>query len=93
MAEGAFCQRLQFGSWSFWLMMIEIIVAPSSGIAVALGILDGHVSAIPRSGEIASPRRLGSRTVGKLRRGQRELQFLEQDCPVGKLISLLVYLV
>src|SRR5262245_64776585 len=73
-------------------MMIEIVVAPPVGIGIALGILDGHVGAIERSGEIAPPRRLGSRTVGILPR-QRELQLLEQDCPFGKCISLLVYLV
>src|SRR5262245_62304356 len=73
-------------------MMIEIVVAPPSGIGIALGILDGHVGAIERSGEIAPPRRLGSRTVGVLPR-QRELQLLEQDCPFGKCKRLLVYLV
>ena len=72
-------------------MMIEIIVAPTSGIRVALGILDGHVSAIPRSGEIAPPRRLGARAVGELRWGQRELQFLEKDRSFGKYIVLLVF--
>src|SRR5215510_5786861 len=77
-AKGAFVQRFRFGSRSLWLMMIEIVVAPPSGIGIALGILDGHVGAIERSGEIAPPRRLGSRTVGVLPR-QRELQLLEQD--------------
>src|SRR5262245_9399699 len=55
MAIGAFRLRFQFGGWSFGLMMIEIVVAPSSGIGMALGILDGHISAIPSSGKISSP--------------------------------------
>jgi len=54
-------------------MMIEIVVAPPSGIGIALRILDRHIGAIEGSGEIAPPRRLGSRTVCVLRR-QRKLQ-------------------
>src|SRR6516165_10214454 len=92
MAKRAFLLRSHFGSWSFWLMMIEIVVPPSAGIGIALGILDGRIAAIERSGEIAPPRRFGSRTVGVLPR-QRELQLLEQDCPFGKCKRLLVYLV
>src|SRR5262249_9880839 len=65
-----------FGGRSFWLMMIEIEVAPAARSGKALGILDRCVGAIERSGEIAPPRRLGSRTVGVLPR-QRELQLLE----------------
>src|SRR5215470_16990366 len=91
-AKRAFLLRSHFGSWSFWLMMIEIVVPPSAGIGIALGILDGRIAAIERSGEIAPPRRLGSRTVGVLPR-QRELQLLEHDCPFGKCKRLLVYLV
>src|SRR5215467_2190251 len=92
MAKRAFLLRSHFGSWSFWLMMIEIVVPPSAGIGIAIGILDGRIAIIERSGEIASPRRLGSRTVGILPR-QRELQVLEHDCPFGKCKRLLVYLV
>src|SRR5262249_50756491 len=61
---------------ALWLMMIKIVVPPPAGIGIALGILDGRIAAIERSGEIAPPRRLGSRTVGVLPR-QRELQVLE----------------
>jgi len=64
MAKGAFVLRFQFGGWRLWLMMIEIVVTPASRIGIALGILDGHVGAIERPGEITLPRRLGSRTVG-----------------------------
>src|SRR5262249_16608387 len=32
MAKRAFLLRSHFGSWSFWLMMIEIVVPPSAGI-------------------------------------------------------------
>src|SRR5262245_12288980 len=92
MAIGAFLQLFHFGSWSFWLMVIEIVVAPSSGIGIALGILDRHIGTIEGSGEIAPARRLGSRTIGVLRR-QRKLQFLEQGCPLRKFIRPLVYLV
>src|SRR5262249_16092592 len=92
MAKRAFLLRSHFGSWSFWLMMIEIVVPPSAGVGIALGILDGRIAAIERSGEIAPPRRLGSRTVGVLPR-QRELQVLEHDCPFGKCKRLLVYFV
>jgi hypothetical protein len=70
--------------------MVKIIEAPSS-IGVALGILDAHISAVPRSREIAPPRRLGARTVGVVRWRQRELQFLEKDRSVGKYIRLLVF--
>src|SRR6516225_8773522 len=66
MAKGAFRLRFQFGSWSFWLVMIEIVVPPPSGIGIALGILDGHIGTIPRPGKISSPRGLGTRTVGVL---------------------------
>ena len=55
MTSGAFRYRFHFGSWSFWLMMIEIEVAPPPGIGKALGILDAHIRAIERSGEIAPP--------------------------------------
>src|SRR5215510_16066757 len=55
MAKRAFLLRSHFGSWSFWLMMIEIVVPPSAGIGIALGILDGRIAAIERSGEIAPP--------------------------------------
>src|SRR6516164_5079375 len=68
MAEGAFRLRFQFGSRSFWLVMIEIVVPPPSGIGIALGILDGHIGTIPRPGKISPPRRLSSRTVGVLPR-------------------------
>jgi hypothetical protein len=35
-------------------MMIEIVVAPPSGIGIALRILDRHIGAIEGSGEIVS---------------------------------------
>ena len=73
-------------------MMIEIVEPPPTGIGVALGIFDGHIGAIPRSGEIAPPRRLGARTVGVLRWRQRELQFLEKDRPFGKLHLSCLYI-
>src|SRR5262249_62204456 len=44
MAEGTFGLCFHFRSWRFGLMMIEIVVAPSSGIGVSLGILDGDIS-------------------------------------------------
>src|SRR5262245_10475015 len=81
-----------FGGRSFWLMMIEIEVAPAARSGKALGILDGHIRAVESAGEIAPPRRLGSRAVAVLS-WQRELQLLEQDCPFGELIGLLEYLV
>jgi hypothetical protein len=88
----AFVLGFHLGSWCLWLMMIEIVEPPPSGIGIALGVLDGHIGAIEGPGEIAPPRRLGSRTIGVLAR-QRELQLLEHDCPFGKCIRLLVYLV
>src|SRR5262245_31727080 len=53
MAEGTFGLWFHFGRWRFGLVMIEIVVAPSSSVGVALGILDGYIGAIKRSGEIA----------------------------------------
>ena len=93
MAKTAFVLRSQFGSGSFWLVMVEIVVPPSSGIGVTLGILDGHIGAIPFSGEIASPGGLGPRTVSVLGRRQSELQLFEKDCPFRKHVRLLVGLV
>src|SRR5580704_8696985 len=92
MAVSALAYGFHFGSWCLWLMMIEIVVAPPIGIGIALGILDGYIRAVERSGEIAPPRRLGSRTVGVLP-WQRELQLLEKDRPFGEFVRLLVYLV
>src|SRR4029077_12412672 len=92
MAIGAFLHLFHFGSWSFWLKVIEVVVTPPSRIGIALGILDGDIGAIERPGEIAPPRRLCSRTIAVLSR-QRELQLLEKDCSFGELIRLLVYLV
>src|SRR5262245_47224856 len=89
MAKTAFVLRSQFGSGSFGLVMVEIEVAPSSGIGIALGVFNGHISAVPSSGEIASPGGLGPRTVSVLRRSQSELQLFEKDCPVRKHIRLL----
>jgi hypothetical protein len=74
-------------------MMIEIVEPPSTGVGVALGIFDGYVGAIPRSGEIAPPRRFGPRSVWVLRRRQRELQLFKENCPFRKNICLLVDLV
>src|SRR6516225_12441163 len=85
----AFCD---FGGRSFWLMMIEIEVAPAARSGKALGILDRHVGVVETPGEIAPPRRLRARTIGVLAR-QRELQLLEQDRPFGEFIRLLEYLV
>src|SRR5262250_3731561 len=69
-----------FGGRSFWLMMIEIEVAPAARSGKALGILDSRIGAVETPGEIAPPRRLRARTIGVLAR-QRELQLLEQDRP------------
>src|SRR5262249_20147544 len=80
------------GSRCFRLMVIEIVETPPAGIGMALGILHGHIGAVETSGEIAPPRRLGSRTVGILSR-QRQLQLLEQYCPFGEFMRLLEYLV
>jgi hypothetical protein len=55
MAKSAFRLRFQFGSWSFWLVMIEIVVPPPAGIGIALGILDGHIGTIPRPGKYPRP--------------------------------------
>ena len=71
-------------------MMIEIVEPPPIGIGITLGILDGNIGAIERSGEIAPPRRLGSRTIRVLSR-PRQLQLLEHDGPFGELIRLFVY--
>src|SRR5215510_10237228 len=57
-----------FGGRSFWLMMIEIEVAPAARSGKALGILDRHVGAVETPGEIAPPRRLRARTIGVLAR-------------------------
>src|SRR5262245_38241544 len=72
-AIGAFLQLFHFGSCSFLLMMCDVVVAPLSGIDIELRILDRHIGDIEGSGEIAPPRRLGSRTVCVLR-WQRKLQ-------------------
>src|SRR5262249_34454355 len=73
-------------------MMIEVVVTPSSGVCIPLRILNSYIGAVPMPGEIASSRRLGTRTICVLC-GQRELQFLEQNRPFGEYIRLLVYLV
>src|SRR5215472_10771776 len=87
--EAAFLSCAHFGGRSFWLMMIEIVVAPPVGSGIALGILDRHICAIEWAREIAAPRSLDARTVVVLLR-QRELELLEQDGPFGKLVRLLV---
>ena len=73
-------------------MVIEVVVAPPSGIGIALGIFHGYVGAVKRSGEVAPTRRLGSRTIRVLA-WQGELKLLEEDRAFGKCIRLLVYLV
>src|SRR5262249_40635376 len=92
MAKGALRLRFQLGSWSLRLVMIEVVVTPTSAIGIALRVLDRHIGTIPRPGEIASSRRLHSRAVGVLRR-QRKLQLLEKDRPFRKYVRLLVLLV
>src|SRR5262245_41758925 len=76
MTVGALAYWFHAGSGCLRLMMIEVVVPPTIGLGITLGILDGHISAVERSREIAPSRRLGSRTVGVLS-GQRELQLLE----------------
>src|SRR5215510_9519118 len=78
MAIGAVVPRFRFRGRSLWLIVIEIVEPPPISISVALGILDSHIGAIERPGEIAAPRKLGPWTVGVLPR-QRELQLLEHD--------------
>src|ERR1700747_385060 len=73
-----------FAGRGFWLMMIEIDVAPPSRIGKTSSILDRHIGAIESPGEKASPRNFGSRAIGILRR-QRKLQLLENDCLFGEL--------
>src|SRR5262245_39558151 len=65
-AVGAFVVCHGFGSWSFGLMMIEVEISPAAGVGKPLGILDGHVGAVERSGEIAAPRALDPRAIGLL---------------------------
>jgi hypothetical protein len=72
--------------------VVEVEVAPSVGGGKTLGVLDGRVGAVKRSGEIAPARRFGSRTIGVFRR-ESQLQFLEKDRPFRKLTCLLVDLV
>src|ERR1700746_632650 len=52
-AIGTFVFWLHSGSWRFRLMMIEIVVAPAARVGIALGILDGYISAIKGTREIA----------------------------------------
>src|SRR5262249_41556932 len=92
MAIGAFPLGFHFGRCSLWFVMIEIVVPPTSGIGVALRILDRHICAIKRSGKITPTGKLCSRTIRHLPR-QRELQLLEEDGPFRKFIRLLVNLV
>src|SRR5258708_1730990 len=92
MAVAAFFLRLQFGRWSLRFMMVEIVVAPASGIGIPLGILDGHVGSVKGPGKIAPPRRFHSGAI-RLLPWQRELQFLEKNCSFGKYVRLLVDLV
>ena len=73
-------------------MMIEVEVPPLSGVGIALAILDRHVRTIEGAGEIAAPRKLGTRTIVALS-WQRKLQLLEKNCPFGKLVRPLVDLV
>src|SRR4029077_10443093 len=71
---------------------MEIVVTPTSGIGVALAILDRHIGTVQFSGKVSSAGGLSSRAVRKLSR-DRELQLLEHDGSFGKDISLLVFLV
>src|SRR5262245_47443596 len=57
MAIRAFVLRFCLGGRGLWLMMIEIVEPPPTGIGVALGILDGHIRAVKRPGKIALPRK------------------------------------
>src|SRR5262249_8299228 len=81
-----------FGGRSFWLMMIEIEVAPAARSGKALGILDRHVGAVETPGEIGPPRRLRARPI-RARARHGELQLREQDRPCGEFMRLLEYLV
>src|SRR5262245_19415465 len=49
-----------FGARSFWLMMIEIEVAPAARNGKALGIIDGHIRAVESAGGIAPPTKRSS---------------------------------
>src|SRR5262249_6359437 len=52
MAIGAIVQCLHLGRWCFRLTVIEIVETPPSGVGIALGIFDGHIGTVERSGEI-----------------------------------------
>src|SRR5262245_62457927 len=86
MAIGALRLWPHLGGRGFRLVMIEVVVAPSARVGIALGILHRHIRAVKLSGEIASSRGLGARAVGVQSR-QRELQLLEEDRAFGELRS------
>src|SRR5215831_16047297 len=73
--------------------MIEVVISPSTGIRVSLGVFDGYVGAVHHAGEIAPAGRLLRRFIGKLLGPEDALQFLEEDRSLGELTSLLVDLV
>src|SRR4029077_17983362 len=60
----------------FRLIVMKIVVTPTSGIGVALAILDRHIGTVQFSGKVSSAGGLSSRAVRKLSR-DRELQLLE----------------
>jgi len=70
-------------------MVIEVEVAPASGVGIALGILDRNVGAVPLSGEEASPGGLGARSI-RILGWERQLQFLEEDRSLREDVRLLV---
>src|ERR1700758_3932032 len=76
-AIGAFSLRLHLRHRSLWFMMIEVEISPSVRFGETLGILDRDIGSVERPGEVASSRRLGSRSVWVLA-GQRKLKLLEK---------------
>src|SRR5215831_19725655 len=81
--------RPQFGGWRLGLMVVEVVVAPSSRVGIALRIFDCDVCTVQRPREIATPGGFCPGAVSVLCR-QRELQFLEQDRSFGKFIGSFV---
>src|SRR4030095_11258839 len=90
MAERAFRLRLHLGRRCLRLAVIEVVVSPSIGFCVSLGVLDGHVGAVHGAGEIASPRRLLHGLIREPLGPEDSLQFLEEDRAFRKLAGLLV---
>src|SRR4029077_5621112 len=91
-AVRAFRLGFQFRSGCFRLIVMEVVITPSTGIAVALAILDRHIRTVQFSGKISPARGLSSRTV-RILSWDRELQLLEHDSSFRKDIRLLVFLV